>query len=100
MAENVRAEAEATLREVEAVTAVALPEPAPDVVPAAPADPALAAEIEKRKAEIDLCETQSIIRFGSAAQAELLRAQESARTAPGSDRGTARDDGPASRNPG
>ncbi len=70
MAENVRSQAEATLKEVEAVTAVLLPEPKAAIV-ASPADPALQAEIDRRKSEIDIGETQSIIRFGSAAQAEL-----------------------------
>jgi uncharacterized protein YaaN involved in tellurite resistance len=71
MAENTRAEAEAALREAEAVTAHLLPEPKAEVVSAAAAEPALKAEIERRKAEIDLTNTQSIIRFGSGAQVEL-----------------------------
>jgi uncharacterized protein YaaN involved in tellurite resistance len=71
MAENVRAEAEAALKEAEAVTTHLLPEPKADLVAADAADPAVRAEIEKRKAEIDLGSTQSIIRFGSAAQVEL-----------------------------
>ncbi|HVL21010.1 MAG TPA: toxic anion resistance protein, partial [Amaricoccus sp.] len=71
MAEDVRAEAEATLKEVEAVTATLLPEPKGEVAAADMADPAVQAEIAKRKAEIDLTSTQSIIRFGSGAQAEL-----------------------------
>jgi uncharacterized protein YaaN involved in tellurite resistance len=71
MAEDVRAEAEATLKEVEAVTATLLPEPKGEVASADLADPAVRAEIDRRKAEIDLSNTQSIIRFGSGAQAEL-----------------------------
>ncbi len=71
MTENVRAEAEAALREVEAVTANLLPEPKGELVVIETADPAVRAEIERRKAEIDVGNTQSIIRFGSAAQAEL-----------------------------
>ena len=71
MTEQVRAEAQAVLKEVEAVTANLLPEPKPELVPIETADPALRAEIDKRKAEIDVGNTQSIIRFGSAAQAEL-----------------------------
>jgi uncharacterized protein YaaN involved in tellurite resistance len=70
MAQNVRAAAEATLKEVEAVSRHLLPEPKNDVLPS-PEDPAIRAEIEKRKAEIDLSSSQSIIRFGSKAQAEL-----------------------------
>src|SRR5690606_27960199 len=66
-----RAEAHAVLKEVEAVTANLLPEPQGDLVAVDDANPALRAEIEKRKAEIDATNSQSIIRFGSAAQSEL-----------------------------
>jgi len=71
MNQDIRAQAEASLKEVEAVTATLLPEPKAEAVPADLTDPAVKAEIEKRKAEIDLSSSQSIIRFGSAAQAEL-----------------------------
>ena len=71
MNEEIRTQAETALKEVEAVTAALLPEPKAELVAADTADPAVRAEIEKRKAEIDLSSTQSIIRFGSAAQAEL-----------------------------
>jgi uncharacterized protein YaaN involved in tellurite resistance len=71
MTENVRAQAEAVLQEVEAVTANLLPEPKGELIVIDAADPALRAEIERRKAEIDISSTQSIIRFGSQAQAEL-----------------------------
>ena len=71
MSETVQANATALLTEVEKVNAVILPEPMAEVVPleAAPADQAEA--IRKRMAEVDLGNTQSIIAFGSAAQAEL-----------------------------
>lgn len=71
MSETVQASAQALLSEVEKVTAVILPEPVGEVVPlaAAPADKAEA--IRKRMAEVDLTNTQSIIAFGSSAQAEL-----------------------------
>lgn len=71
MSETVQANATALLTEVEKVTAVILPEPMAEVVPleAAPADKAEA--IRKRMAEVDLTSTQSIISFGSSAQAEL-----------------------------
>ncbi|GAB1364243.1 toxic anion resistance protein [Rhodobacter sp.] len=57
--------------EVEKVSAVVLAEPMAEVVAldAAPADKA--AEIRKRMGELDISNTQSIISFGSAAQAEL-----------------------------
>lgn len=71
MSDETRTRAEAALREAEVVTANLLPEPQAAVVPADGADPATQAEIERRKAEIDIGSTQSIIRFGSAAQVEL-----------------------------
>jgi uncharacterized protein YaaN involved in tellurite resistance len=71
MSETVQADAAALLTEVEKVTAVILPEPMAEVVPleAAPAEKAV--EIKERMAEVDLTNTQSIISFGSSAQAEL-----------------------------
>ncbi|WP_102108248.1 toxic anion resistance protein [Oceaniglobus roseus] len=57
--------------EVEETAAVILPEPKADVVPLEQAEPAVAAEIEKRVAEIDISDTNSIVGFGAAAQAEL-----------------------------
>ncbi|SPH22152.1 TelA-like protein [Ascidiaceihabitans donghaensis] len=73
MSETVRQKAEATLAEVEAVTAVALREPvdAGAVVTLAEADAPVSAEITKRMAEIDMESTNSIVSFGSNAQAEL-----------------------------
>ncbi|MEC7300267.1 MAG: toxic anion resistance protein [Pseudomonadota bacterium] len=73
MSENIRAKAADTLKEVEAVTAVVLPEPAPAdaLVPLAQADAPTSAEIEKRIGELDMTDTGSIVRFGSSAQAEL-----------------------------
>ncbi|MFQ8430471.1 toxic anion resistance protein [Amaricoccus sp. W119] len=72
MTEEVRAQAEATIKDVEEVTALLLPEPEPEpVVDPRALDPQAQAEVERRKAEIDMSNTQSIIRFGSAAQAEL-----------------------------
>lgn len=71
MTDQVRAEAEAALKDVETITGNLLPEPKGEIIPADTADPTLRAEIERRKAEIDLSNSQSIIRFGSSAQAEL-----------------------------
>lgn len=71
MSTTVQSDAQALLTEVEKVTAVILPEPMAEVVPleAAPTDQAEA--IRKRMSEVDLTNTQSIIAFGSSAQAEL-----------------------------
>ena len=71
MAEDVRAKAEVAHEEVEAVAAKLLPQPKEEPIAMDRADPALMAEIERRKAEIDVGDTQSVIRFGSAAQTEL-----------------------------
>ena len=71
MSEAVRKEAAAALAEVEQLNAVILPPPAPEVVPLTAAPAPDADEIRKRMAEIDMGNTQSIISFGSSAQAEL-----------------------------
>ncbi|MEM9853435.1 MAG: toxic anion resistance protein [Pseudomonadota bacterium] len=77
MSETVRSRAEAALAEVEKVTAVVLPEPSTALVPMAEADPKTKPEIEKRMAEIDVGDTQSIVEFGSSAQAELQAISQS-----------------------
>jgi uncharacterized protein YaaN involved in tellurite resistance len=73
MSETTRAKAQDTLALVEEVNAVILPEPkAVDaIVPLAQADPVLSDGIRSRMAEIDMTDTQSIVSFGSNAQAEL-----------------------------
>ena len=73
MSDNIRAKAAESLKEVEQVTAVVLPEPKPHdaLVPLAEADAPTSAEIEKRIGELDMTDTGSIVRFGSGAQAEL-----------------------------
>ena len=73
MSETIRAKAQDTLALVEEVNAVILPEPkAVDaIVSLSQADPVLSDEIRSRMAEIDMADTQSIVSFGSNAQAEL-----------------------------
>ena len=71
MSETIRDSAAAALAEVEKVTAAILPEPGTAIVALEQAAPPQADEIRKRMAEVDLSNTQSIISFGSAAQAEL-----------------------------
>ncbi|WP_171205351.1 toxic anion resistance protein [Ruegeria sp. HKCCA0235A] len=56
---------------VQEVTAVALPEPQAEVVSLEEADEPVSAEIRKRMNEIDMDNTNSIVAFGSSAQAEL-----------------------------
>lgn len=71
MSENIRQQAAADLAMVEKVTAVLLPEPSTAIVPLAQATPPMAEAIRKRIAEIDMSNTNSIVSFGSGAQAEL-----------------------------
>ncbi|MEJ8561155.1 toxic anion resistance protein [Yoonia sp. GPGPB17] len=77
MSETVRQKAEAALAEVEKVTAVVLPEPKGELVTLEVADPPTSAEIEKRVAEINIEDTNSIVSFGSSAQAELQEISQS-----------------------
>lgn len=73
MSDTTRQAAEAALAQAERLTAVVLPEPAPatQVTPLDQANPPVSEEIRKRMAEIDLTDTNSIVRFGSRAQGEL-----------------------------
>ncbi|MFN7053888.1 MAG: toxic anion resistance protein, partial [Gemmobacter sp.] len=71
MSDSIRKDAEATLAEAEKITAAVLPVPVPAVVPLETATAPRADEIRRRMAELDIDNTQSIISFGSAAQAEL-----------------------------
>ncbi|MEM9437241.1 MAG: toxic anion resistance protein [Pseudomonadota bacterium] len=75
MSETVRTQAQAALAEVEKVTAVVLPEPSTDLVPVE--SEAAKPEIAKRMAELDMADTQSIVQFGSTAQAELQEISQS-----------------------
>ncbi len=73
MSETVRQKAAEATAIVEEVSAIALAEPADAnaVVALAEADAPIAAEIKSRMDELDMGDTQSIVSFGSAAQAEL-----------------------------
>ncbi|MGB5865383.1 MAG: toxic anion resistance protein [Sulfitobacter sp.] len=73
MSEAVRQKASQSLALVEEVTAVILPEPADAnaVVTLEQAGAPETAEIRARMDELDMADTQSIISFGSSAQAEL-----------------------------
>ncbi|TCO73014.1 toxic anion resistance protein [Rhodovulum euryhalinum] len=71
MSDTVRQKAQATLTEVEQLTAVILPEPVGEIVPLEAADDKQALGIRTRMDEIDMGDTNSIISFGSSAQAEL-----------------------------
>jgi uncharacterized protein YaaN involved in tellurite resistance len=73
MASTIQAKAQETLALVEEVNAVVLAEPtdANAVVVLADADAPVSAEITRRMNEIDMDDTNSIVSFGSGAQAEL-----------------------------
>jgi len=71
MTEDVRQKAETTLKEVEVVTATLLPEPKGELIVIDQADAAEKAAIDKAIGELDMGNTQSVIQFGSNAQAEL-----------------------------
>lgn len=77
MSETIRQKAEAALKEVEEVTAVILPEPKAEIVPVRGKEAPAAAEVKAAMAEIDMTDTNSIVRFGSAAQAELQEISQS-----------------------
>ncbi|MGR3322556.1 MAG: toxic anion resistance protein [Pseudooceanicola sp.] len=71
MSDSVRQKATESEKMVEEVTAVVLAEPAGDIVPLEKAEPETAERIRTRMAELDMSDTNSIVSFGSAAQAEL-----------------------------
>ena len=73
MATEIQKKAQDTLALVEEVNAVVLPEPAEvnAIVPMSEAKGALGKEIKSRMGKLDMSDTQSIVSFGSAAQAEL-----------------------------
>ena len=71
MTESIRSQAATALADVTAVTATILPEPGTAIVALETAPAPVAEDIRKRMTEVDMTNTQSIISFGSAAQAEL-----------------------------
>ncbi|MEM7723553.1 MAG: toxic anion resistance protein [Pseudomonadota bacterium] len=71
MTDKIRQQAEEAAQLVDELNAVVLPEPSADLVPLPDADAPTAEEIRTRVAEIDMTDTNSIVSFGSAAQAEL-----------------------------
>ncbi|MFC4213901.1 toxic anion resistance protein [Pseudophaeobacter arcticus] len=71
MSETIQKQAVEAEAQVMAVAANTLPEPVEEVQPLAAATPEVSAEITARIGEIDMGDSNSIIRFGSGAQAEL-----------------------------
>jgi len=79
MSQTTRDKAAQDLAEIETVSKVLLPEPAPAtaIVPLDQAAPDMAQSIRAKMDEIDLTDTGSIVRFGSAAQTELQSISQS-----------------------
>ncbi|MEP2715966.1 toxic anion resistance protein [Pseudophaeobacter sp.] len=71
MSETIQKQAAEAEAQVMAVAANTLPEPVAEVQPLEAASPEVSAEITTRIGEIDMGDSNSIIRFGSGAQAEL-----------------------------
>ncbi|WP_069300270.1 toxic anion resistance protein [Neptunicoccus sediminis] len=68
---NIRDKAESSLKDVEEVNAVVLPEPSNELIVVSDVTPDMQKSIKSRMEEINMDNTQSIIEFGSKAQAEL-----------------------------
>ncbi|MFC3569400.1 toxic anion resistance protein [Paracoccus sp. TOH] len=71
MTTQTQASAQAALDEIQTVTSVVLPEPPAAAPKLAEAGPAVAEEIRKRMAEVDIRDSGSIVHFGARAQNEL-----------------------------
>ncbi|MDA0924061.1 MAG: toxic anion resistance protein [Proteobacteria bacterium] len=71
MTTEIRQQAEATAKMIEEINAVVLPNPSADLIPLPQADAPTAEQIRARMAQIDMGDTNSIVSFGSSAQAEL-----------------------------
>jgi uncharacterized protein YaaN involved in tellurite resistance len=71
MSETTRQKAESTTAQVEEIAAVMLQEPSTEIIPLKKADAPVGEEIRRRMDEIDMGDTNSIVAFGSGAQAEL-----------------------------
>lgn len=71
MTTEIRQQAEAAAKMIDEINAVVLPDPSADLVPLPQADAPTADQIRARMAQIDMGDTNSIVSFGSSAQAEL-----------------------------
>lgn len=77
MSETTRKDAERATRLVEQVNAVVLIEPLAEIVPLAKAEGEAQAVIREKMAEIDITDTQTIVRFGSRAQTQMQKISQS-----------------------
>ncbi|MDA0187641.1 MAG: toxic anion resistance protein, partial [Proteobacteria bacterium] len=71
MTTDIRQQAEAAAKMIDEINAVVLPDPSADLIPLPQADAPNAEQIRARMAQIDMGDTNSIVSFGSSAQAEL-----------------------------
>ena len=71
MTTDIRQQAEAAAKMIDEINAVVLPDPSADLIPLPQADAPTAEQIRARMAQIDMGDTNSIVSFGSSAQAEL-----------------------------
>ena len=77
MSDTVREKAAQSTAALEELQAVVLKEPSTELVPLAQADAPVAAEIRRRMDEVDMTNTNSIVSFGSGAQAGLQEISQS-----------------------
>ena len=77
MSDETKRRAEAAQAQIEAIASAPLPEPTPAAQSLSDADPAVQAHIRARMAEIDLKDSNSILRFGTRAQADLQQISQS-----------------------
>ena len=73
MTTAIRQQAQAAIKLIDEINAVVLPDPSADLVPLPQADAPTAEQIRARMAQIDMGDTNSIVTFGSSAQAELQK---------------------------
>ncbi|GHG91619.1 toxic anion resistance protein [Pseudodonghicola xiamenensis] len=71
MSDIIQKQAQDSQTEIEQLAATPLPEPGGEIVPLQEASPEAGTEIRRRMSEIDMGDTNSIVSFGSGAQAEL-----------------------------
>ena len=71
MTTDIRQQTEAAAKMIDEINAVVLPDPSADLIPLPQADAPTAEQIRARMAQIDMGDTNSIVSFGSSAQAEL-----------------------------
>jgi len=77
MSETTRKDAERAAKLVDKVNAVVLVEPLADIVPLASAEGDVEADIREKMAEVDITDTQTIVRFGARAQSGMQQISQS-----------------------